>query len=322
MAARPAARREGARVQRTRASHRLSGWVRHHRLSAADSLRRVLERPTASLLTWLVVGVALALPVSLALSLENLRALGGRVDTQAQLSVFLDSAVAAEAGRSLAAELAGRAGIGNATFLSREAALEEFRARAGFEEVLGGLEENPLPHLLIIVPAVPAEAAALAAELEALAAVDEVVLDLAWLERLQRLTELGRRLVLVAALLLATGVLLVLGNTIRLAVEGRREEIEVTRLVGASDAFVRRPFLYTGLWYGIGGGAVGALLVAAVFAALRGPVAQLAAAYGAEWRLLGLGLIDGFGLVLAGGALGLVAAWLAVGRQLRLDPGG
>ncbi|HKK23480.1 MAG TPA: cell division protein, partial [Pseudohaliea sp.] len=115
MAARPAPRREGARVQRTRASHRLSGWVRHHRLSAADSLRRVLERPTASLLTWLVVGIALALPVSLALSLENLRALGGRVDTQAQLSVFLGGAVDAEAGRALAVELGGRPTVGAAS---------------------------------------------------------------------------------------------------------------------------------------------------------------------------------------------------------------
>jgi cell division transport system permease protein len=315
------ARREGARVQRTRVSHRLNAWVRHHRLSAADSLRRVLERPTASLLTWLVVGIALALPVSLALSLDNLRALGGRVDTQAQLSVFLRPAVDAVAGQALAGELGQRADIATATFRSREEALEEFRARSGFSDVLGGLEDNPLPHLLLVVPRDPAQAAALAAEIGALEAVDEVILDLAWLERLRRLTELGARLVLVAALLLAAGVLLVLGNTIRLAVEGRREEIEVTRLVGASDAFVRRPFLYSGLWYGIGGGVVAALLVAAVFAALRGPVAQLAAAYGADWRLAGLGLIDAFGLVLAGGALGLIAAWLAVGRHLRLDPG-
>ncbi|KGE04193.1 Cell division protein FtsX [Pseudohaliea rubra DSM 19751] len=300
----------------------MSAWVRHHRLSAADSLRRVLERPAASLLTWLVVGIALALPVTLALSLDNLRALGGRVDTQAQLSVFLNPAVDTAEGKALAAELGARPAIAGATFRSREDALAEFRARAGFSDVLGGLEDNPLPHLLLLVPREPARSAALAEELSALVAVDEVVLDLAWLERLQRLTALGRRLVLVAALLLAAGVLLVLGNTIRLAVEGRREEIEVTRLVGASDAFVRRPFLYSGLWYGIGGGAVAAILVAGMFAALRRPVAQLAAAYGADWRLAGLGLVDAFGLVLAGGALGLIAAWLAVGRHLRLDPGG
>ena len=131
-------RREGARVQRTRVSHRLNAWVRHHRLSAADSLRRVLERPTASLLTWLVVGIALALPVSLALSMDNLRALGGRVDSQAQLSVFLRPAVDAVAGQALAEELGQRADIATATFRSREEALEEFRARSGFSDVLGG----------------------------------------------------------------------------------------------------------------------------------------------------------------------------------------
>lgn len=317
MASRAASRREGARLRYARRGQRLLAWIGHHRLSAADSLQRVLARPLASLLTWLVLGIALALPVSLGLSLDNLRALAGDVDATAQLSLFLAPAVTETDAVALAAELRLSPEIDAVHFLSRGDALEEFRDRSGFGDLLDGLEANPLPHLLLVVPGRDAGPDALAARLVERGAVAEVIVDLAWLERLQHLVALGQRAVLVLALVLCAGVLLVLGNTLRLAIEARREEIQVTRLVGASDAFVRRPFLYTGLWYGIGGGALAALVVFCLFAALRGPVARLGVAYGADWRLSGLGLVDAFALMLCGGALGLLAAGLAVGRHLR-----
>jgi cell division transport system permease protein len=296
----------------------LLAWVGHHRHSAADSLRRVLERPIASLLTWLVVGIALALPVGLALALDNVRALGGdNVDASTRLSLFLAPESTEQEALRFAEDLRQMTEIADVSFRSRDDALAEFRARSGFADVLGGLDSNPLPHVLLVAPVAAAATDALATRLAELPPVAEVVVDLAWVERLQRFAALARRVVLVLAVLLCAGVLLILGNTLRLAIEARREEIQITRLVGASDGFVRRPFLYTGLWYGLGGGACGALVVAAVFAALRGPVARLGDAYGAPWRLAGLGLVDACALALLGGALGLLAAWAAVARHLR-----
>jgi cell division transport system permease protein len=310
---------DGARRRRTRVADRWRGWQRHHSLSAADSLARVLQHPLASAVTWLVIGVAIALPAGLWLVLENAASVGERLESPAQLSVFLDRAVSLEEAGVLAEALRGEPGVAAVQLLPRAQALEEFVARSGLGELAASLPDNPLPHLLLLTPAAQDGAAvdALATELAAREQVDEVVLDTQWLTRLQRLMDLGRRAVQVLGVLLLGAVVLVLGNTIRLAIESRRDEIEVIKLVGGSDAFVRRPLLYTGLWYGLGGGMVAALLLALAVRLLAGPVAAVAAAYGSDMRLSGLGLVDSLQLVLIGGALGLAGAWLAVARHLR-----
>jgi cell division transport system permease protein len=311
--------REGASQARTRLRDRYNAWVGHHRLSAAESLQRILDAPLASLLTWLVIGVALTMPVALWLGLENLRAIGGEWDQPARLSVFLEQTVSEDAARALADEVAAAEDVLAVDVVLREAALEEFRENSGFADVLSSLEENPLPHLLLVAP-VNNEAdqvEALQARLAGLDGVDSVVVDTAWLERLRRITAVGLRLTLVLAGLLGVGVVIVLGNTIRLAIEARREEIVITKLVGGSNAFVRRPFLYTGLWYGLGGGLLAALLTALGRWLLGAPIADLAAAYQSDFLLRGLGLIGSLQLVLLGGLLGLAGAWLAVARHLR-----
>jgi len=317
---RTGARPAGARVTKRGVAARYRAWVRHHRASAADSLLKILDHPVSSVLTWLVVGIAIALPVSLMLALDNLRGLEGKVADEANLSVFLEAQVATENARTLAQTLSERADIAGVVFRSRDRALEEFRRQSGFVDVIDGLDENPLPHLLLVTPRERHSVAAsdaLAARLSDLPEVDRVVVDSAWLRRLQSLLALGERIALSLGLLLCAGVVLILGNTIRLAIESRREEILVTRLVGGSNAFVRRPFLYTGLWYGVGGGVTAALLVALGVWSLNGPVSALAAAYDADWRLGGLGLVGSCQLVLAGGLLGLFGAWVAVSRHLR-----
>ena len=146
--------------------------------------------------------------------------------------------------------------------------------------------------------------------------VAEALLDMEWLQRLNSLMHLSRRLVQIVGGLLVLGVLLILGNTIRLAIENRREEIVVVKLVGGSNAFVRRPFLYTGLWYGVGGGVLAGLLVSLALWFLQQPVADLAKLYGSDFRLRGLGIMGGLNLVVLGGLLGLAGAWLAVTRHL------
>ncbi len=311
---------EGARVARRGAGTRYRAWVRHHRASAADSLLKILDHPVSSVLTWLVVGIAMALPVSLMLALDNLRGLEGNVAEEASLSLFLAGSVDTEGARALARSLSERADVAGVVFHSRDGALEEFRQQSGFADIIDGLEDNPLPHLLLVTPRDRESVAAsdaLATTLSALPEVADVVVDSAWLRRLQGLLALGQRIVLTLGLLLCAGVVLILGNTIRLAIESRREEILVTRLVGGSNAFVRRPFLYTGLWYGVGGGVAAAALTAIGLWSLGGPVSVLAAAYNAQWQLSGLGLVGSCQLVLAGGLLGLAGAWVAVSRHLR-----
>ena len=325
MARRPQpARREGASQSRTSFADRYRGWLQHHRLSAADSLVKVLDNPVSSLLTWLVIGVALALPVGLSVALDNASDVSGSLDSSARISLFLADGTADAEAAALAEQLAAREGVAGATFMPREAALAEFSALSGFADVLDSLDENPLPHVILVDPPVGAEAAAVSAlrdDLEALPVVTQAVLDMAWLQRLNNLMGLSRRLVLVLGGLLLVGVVLILGNTIRLAIENRREEIVVTKLVGGSNAFVRRPFLYTGLWFGVGGGVIAALLVTVAIGFIDGPVAALAASYGSSFELSGLGLMGSLNLVLFGGALGLIGAWLAVSRHLsRIEP--
>ncbi|WOJ92391.1 permease-like cell division protein FtsX [Congregibacter variabilis] len=308
-----------ARPRRIRWVQRWRGWRRHHSQSAAESLAKVLQQPVSSAMTWLVIGIAIALPSGLWVVLDNVAQLSAHLDRPAQLSVFLQMDAQPEDARSLALTLAQRDDVKSAKFIDRDQALAEFVERSGMGELAQGLPENPLPHLLLIDPvaAAPEALGALRAELEELPAVQEALLDTLWLQRLQSLMTLGRRSVQLLAALLLAAVVLVLGNTIRLAIESRRDEIVIVKLVGGSDAFVRRPLLYTGLWFGLGGGVVAAILVSLGTLLLESPVNALSAAYQSTFALQGLGLVNSLQLVLLGALLGLTGAWLAVARHLK-----
>lgn len=312
-------RRDGASQSRTTLRDRYNSWLGHHRLSAADSLHRILDNPLSSVLTWVVIGIALALPMGLNVALDNVGRLSASWDSPAQISLFLQDGIAAETAAALATSLSEREDVAETSFVSREEALEEFRALSGFADVLASLQSNPLPNLILVSPTGGSDgvaAATLRAKLQDLPEVAQAVLDMQWLQRLNSLMELSRRLVMAVGGLLVLGVVLILGNTIRLAIENRRDEIVIVKLVGGSNAFVRRPFLYTGLWYGVGGGVVAALLVAVSLWFLQEPVSQFAQLYQSEFRLRGLGVMGGLNLVILGGLLGLTGAWLAVARHL------
>jgi len=316
--------REGASQSRTRWRDHYNSWLRHHRLSAADSLHRVLQHPWSSLLTWLVIGIALALPVGLHVALDNAQLVSADWDSPAQISLFLKMDVSEKEARQLELELAGSDIVGSTVLVLKDAALEEFREMSGFSDVLTSLDKNPLPNLIIISPVTDLGSEAvlvLQGELLARPEVDQAVLDMEWLQRLNSVMELGRRIVLAVGSMLVLGVALILGNTIRLAIENRREEIIIVKLVGGSNAFVRRPFLYTGLWYGVGGGIIAALLVALSLWVLEEPARNLAGLYQSEFTLRGLGVMGGLNLVILGGLLGLFGAALAVSRHLsRIEP--
>lgn len=314
-------RQVGAVSTKASASDVFRAWRAHNKLVARDSLLRLLRAPLASVMTWLVIGIALALPAGLYVLLGNVQQLSRGWDGAPQISLFLHQHVAEDEGRNLARRLGADREVANVEYLSRDDALREFRELSGFGDVLEQLDSNPLPAVILVRPRqtqviTAQQTEALRTRLAAIPEVELAQLDLEWVQRLYAMMELGRRIVGSLALLFSIGVLLVIGNTIRLAIESRRDEIVVVKLVGGTDAFVRRPFLYTGVWYGIGGGVVATMIVGLGMMVLREPVAQLAGLYNSQYRLIGLSFGDMVNLWLTAAMLGWLGAWLAVARHL------
>ncbi|OJA06657.1 permease-like cell division protein FtsX [Halomonas sp. QHL1] len=308
----------GARSQQTRFSSRLRAWGRHHRSMAWDSFQRLVRYPLGNLLTMLAIAIALVLPAALWLTLDSARLLDAELDESATLTVYLE--LSADDAQSLRIEEAVNAepDVLETQLISAEQGMAEFQQSLGLDDALAGLESNPLPISMVVRPESvdPVAMQQLAARLEALSGVDEVRLDLAWVERLRNLAELGRRVALALGALFGLGVLLVVGNTIRLSVESRRREIEVVMLIGATHAFVRRPFLYSGAWYGFGGGLLALALLGLGNHWLSLPVAALAASYGASFSLPQLDVTGSTILLSCSTLLGWLGAWLAVTRHL------
>ncbi|MGH8130545.1 MAG: permease-like cell division protein FtsX [Steroidobacteraceae bacterium] len=292
-----------------------------HAQALLGSLGRLARQPFATFLTIAVIGIALALPAALYLVVANMRVVTAGLSDTVQLSVYLRMPTTAEEAKKAASAIQARRGIAEATLVSPEEGLAEFRALSGIGDALQALPENPLPWLIEVRPAPPHDSAAaveeLAAELRKAEHVELVEADTAWVRRLHAIQDTMQRLVLLVATVLAIGVLAVVGNTIRLEINSRRAEIEVTKLVGGSNTFVRRPFLYSGLWQGLGGGLLAAVLVAAGLMALEPFVARLASAYGASFTLRGLSIREWPLLVAGGAALGFLGAWLAATYHLR-----
>jgi cell division transport system permease protein len=290
-----------------------------HRRNLLDALRRLASQPFASLLTVLVIAIALALPAGLRVLVNNAGALSDSWDSAADFAVYLKVDVSAENAARVAHSIEARPDVANVTVIDRSQALAEFRAKSGFGEALDALEGNPLPHTLVVRPrsGVAGDVEALAAAIRAIPETDLVQLDTAWVTRLRAMLVLVGRMVDLATVLLAIAVTIVVGNTIRLEINGRSVEIEVVKLVGGTDSFIRRPFLYLGFWYGLIGAAAAALIVTAALLALEPPVRAVATLYGSGFRLTGLPLRE-TAILLAGGALlGWAGAWLATARHLR-----
>ena len=301
----------------------LQVWLLRHLQVFFASLGQLWRTPLATLLTALVIAIALALPGGLHLLLKNVTQLGGGPD-EARLSLYLQHGSDDETALQLAAQLRARPAVADVDYIDPASALQEFRRHSGLAGALDLLDENPLPPTLVVHLSQPDPTTAerLRDEFQGHAAVELAQLDLVWLQRLQALNEIAERAVALLAAVLALGVVLIVGNTLRLALFNRRREIEVMKLVGATDAFIRRPFLYTGLLYGVLGGLLAGGLITAALWLLDGPVGQLASLYQSSFRLLIFDPPTLLALPLTGGLLGLLAAWLTVSRHLRaIRPG-
>lgn len=312
--------RRGAALAQLPWRDQLGSYINHHRRSARDSVLRLWHAPLSSLMTGLVMGIALALPSALLLLLGSLQSVSSGWDDAARVTVYLEADASEERASELRERWLDISAVREVELINREQALGRMRDNAGLGRSLDFLDENPLPHTLVLTPERQyQESEALESLSDRLAkaeGVDRVQLDLAWLQRLNAMAELLGRGAQVLAILLTVGVVLVIANTVRLAIESRRREIIVARLVGGTDAFVRRPFLYTGLWYGVLGGLLAWWLVEVAFWWLAGPVDELAVLYDSNFRLHRPGFGD-VGLILGSAVLlGWLGAVWAVRRHL------
>ena len=300
-------------------------WLQRHAQVLLSSLGRLVRLPLSTLMTSAVIGIALALPVGLHVLIDNLQQLSGGWQQGADISLFLKQEISDAQAAELADKLRRHQRIASIEVIGKAAALEEFRQLSGFGEAIQTLDHNPLPVLLIVQP--KAEfgdaqgAQRLVQELSLLPEADRVQLDLQWVKRLQALARIAQRGVWVLTSLLGLAVVLVVGNTIRLEIQHRHAEIEISKLIGATDAFIRRPFLYTGIWYGLFGGILAWLLISLSIGLLSGPVTSLAGLYQSSFRLSSLSTGGTLLLLIGSAGLGLGGSWLAVARHLnRIEP--
>jgi cell division transport system permease protein len=292
-----------------------------HLQTLVGTLGRLSQQRVQTSMTVLVIGIALALPATLQVLVMNARAASGDVNRAMDLSVYLKPGTTAAQAEQIAARLRQRSDVAQVQLIKADDALTQFRAQSGFSAALDALTDNPLPHALVVRPAKDFTSAsqmdALGNEIKAQPDVDIVQLDTAWVERFNAILDTVRRGVWVVGVLLAIGVAIIVGNTIRADIQSRRAEIEITKLVGGSDAFVRRPFLYSGFWYGFGGSVLALIITLAIVALLAVPVRRLSSLYGSDFKLAGLGLENSLWLLAIGIGLGWLGSLLAASYHLR-----
>ncbi|MBO6849790.1 MAG: cell division protein FtsX [Marinobacter sp.] len=319
-------KQKGANQSRSPLQQQAESYLVHHRKVARDSAERLWRTPVASMMTWTVMGVALALPVALLLLLTSLQGVSAGWESSARITAYLSDSVTLDDARALQAEAQADSRVLEVELIDKDQALAEFRASSGLNDALDYLEGNPLPHTLLVTPDEASRTAGgvetLVTRLRGMNGVDRVQVDLGWLQRLNAMTDLLARAVWALALLLAAAVVLVIGNTVRLSIENRRDEILVAKMVGGTDAFVRRPFLYTGAWFGLGGGVVAWVLLQLSLWWLSGPVERLAGLYRSDFSLNGLTFDGALALLIVAMLLGWLGAWVAVKRHLdAIEPG-
>ena len=296
---------------------RIAAWRSQHRAAATNSWQKLMARPLATGMVWLAVAISLALPGAMLLTLDNLRPLVPDLERPAQVSVMLGGELNLEQAEALQRELVTWTSVEDATLLRRDEALAVFGEQTGLSGVLTSLDHNPLPHALLLSPTAPLADTALNQLVEAIGAltgVDRVVVDSQWISRLDQALLAAERwgLALGAAMLL--GAILALANTLHLVIDARREEILVVQVIGGSPGYIRRPFLYTGLYFGAGGGVLAGVMLLVLSVWIAGPVNALFVLYGSPGEIQGPGVGYLLALIALGAGLGWLTSWIASAR--------
>ena len=307
-------------VAPVRSSGAVTIWFSRHASTASASLGRLARQPFASLMIVLVIAVTLAIPAALNLAIKNISALSSSWDDALDFSVFLDSGLSLSEADGVARLIGQRADVADVQLISADDALEEFKRQSGFGTALDYLSENPLPHTLVVRPS-PANTAEsmilLREELTTLPEIELVQVDTEWVQRFHAILDIIRQAVMIGAGLLGLAIVVIIGNTIRLEIQNRRDEIEVTKLIGAGNAFVRRPFLWSGFWYGLFGSLLALALVWYGLFLLQPTITRLAGLYQSGLTVPSLDARDSLTIVGVGVALGLVGSWFAAARHMR-----
>ena len=316
------AAQRGASGQKIKFADRWRGYKSHHRDTIRISLLKMMREPVQTLMTVAVIAIALALPTALYLTVENIQRLGSNFESSAQITVYVQNGAKPEAIKKLQDKLENLPAVDSVSYISAEQALLEFKALSGFGSALRYLEDNPLPAVFLVQPIVSepidlAQTNNLIASIADLPGVEDVQIDRQWLQRLHSLTEVGHKVVLALGATLGLGVLLVIGNTIRLAIQSRRDEIIVVKLVGGTNAYVRRPFLYNGVLLGLFGALAASIMLYLSVVWISSSIADLADLYQSQYRLAGLGFLRFLMLMCLGGLFGLAGAWMAVSKHLK-----
>ena len=302
----------------------MAAYFLHHMQSLVFSLGKIYHSPTTTIMTVAVIGITLSLPGGFYLFLKNIDAMSGDFRSSSQISLYLDIEMDEKKARTMERQVADMADVADTRFVSKGESLEAFRQTSGFGKSIDTLSSNPLPHTIIVEPSSSADTFAvknLLNLLQTLPGVEIAKLDTEWLERLYTILEIARRSVAIITILFGFAVLLIIGNTIRLDIQNRYQEIIVTKLIGATNAFIRRPFLYGGLWYGLLGGVISWFIVEIGYLAISGPLNRLNLLYQADLVLITFSFQDFIILVSSSTLLGLTGSWIAVARHLnQIEP--
>jgi len=295
-------------------------WFARHVGTSIAAFGRIVRHPFSTFMIVLVIGVTLALPAAVNLVVKNARAISGSWDNALDFAVFLKQDLNESEAAGLARLIEQRADVDSVQFISATEALADFKAQSGFGAALDQLPDNPLPHTLVVRPSAGNTSASmvlLQEELANLPETEHVQVDTEWVQRFHAILDIVRQAIAIGAALLGVAIVVIIGNTIRLDIENRREEIEVTKLIGASNAFVRRPFLWTGFWYGLLGGLMALALVYYGLFLLEAPVARLAGLYQTNIAIASMTLDEALAIIGIAVVLGLFSAWFTAARHMR-----
>ena len=302
------------------ANSRFKAWLLTHRWSLLQSLRQFSRNPVGGSLTTAVIGVSLALPGGFYLFLENVQQAIADWDNNVQITAFLIPELNDNAVDDVLQRLSEHPRIASVTAIHRDQALAEYKALSGFSEIIDLLDKNPLPTTLVITPDLPnfieAHERQLVKFLDDQPEIDVAHFDQQWIKRLHGIMQIVRHCIVIFSIFIGFGVLLIIGNTIRMSIYHRRHEIEIVKLFGATNQFIRRPFLYSGFWYGLSGGVVAFIALILTLKFLNPPVTRLAALYASEFRLVGFDGVETLILPCVGVLLGLCGSWISVQRHL------
>jgi cell division transport system permease protein len=295
-------------------------FIRHMQ-QAIGSLGDLWRTPFTSVMTVLVLGISLALPATLHLFVKNAKTVTEQWNSASEITLFLKLSATDKSAQNLVQRIQLYPEVAKVTYISAEQAMAEFKIVSGFGQALEYLDKNPLPATILVTPTNRSSQAQAAKELlqklEKEREVEQGKLDLEWLTRLEAMAQLIEDIVLGIAVLLCSSVVLIIGNTIRLAILNQKDAIAVMKLVGATDGFIQRPFLYAGVWYGVLGGIVASICVAILASYLSSALNSLTDLYQSNFDLKGLTFNEIMILIGFAVSMGLIGSYISVRKHIR-----